>query len=96
MKTTGQRDLKYALSLVQRTLEIISYFQLVTFDCSTEALQRRVLELVGIQMVDHLGLPLETISVEAVKNTSPELPGNCAYCEIDRETKRLAPSDSKK
>ena len=26
-KTTGQRDIEYALSLVQRTLEIISYFQ---------------------------------------------------------------------
>ena len=26
-KTNGQRDLKHALSLVQRTLEIISYFQ---------------------------------------------------------------------
>ena len=95
MKTTGQRDLKYALSLVQRTLEIISYFQLVTFNCLTEALERRALDLDGSQMVDHLGLPMETILVGAVKNTSPELPGNCAYGEVDRETKRLAPSDAK-
>ena len=99
VKTTGQRDLEYAPSLVQGTLEIISYFQLVTFDCSTEALQRRVLELVGIQMVDHLGLPLETISVEAVKNTPLSYPEIVrivdTQVEVDRETKRLASSDSK-
>ena len=73
--------------------------EFVTFDCLTEALQRRALELDGSQMVDHLGLPMGTISVGAVKNTP------LSYLEIvrivdtqvwvDREMKRLAPSDSK-